>query len=371
MADRSWWMVDEDAPDHRLPEDLRVRDEFGGRDCGQVEQMRPFVRRFSQPGDTVFDPFCGFGTTLLAAALESRRGLGMEIDTGRAILARERLARHGISDPVLTGALPHCAIPQPIALCLTSVPYFGCRWPADANVDTGQLYAASNFSAYLESLRDIFHAVRAALPEGGYCIAMVENVTLNGRMQPIAWELARVLGSLFVACEERVLCYPPRPAAQPATDDAVASEQARTDRSHEYALVYRKARPRIDIERGRSELQAMRDAGFAFRVHGGFAAWQHADPGGDARPPADIDLEVPADDARLQALLRWLVARGYRLQLWDEPVDASLPLQRVIERHYVRAERIDRDGERMRFDIGVGIGADIAHPDPPAREPGR
>lgn len=360
MTDRSWWMVDEDAPEHRLPEDLRARDAFGGRDCGRVEQMRPFVRRFSRPGDTVFDPFCGFGTTLLAAALEGRRGLGMEVEAERATLARERLARHGISDPVVAGAVPQSAIPQPIALCLTNIPYFGCRWPADS--DAGQLYAASDFGRYLEGLRDVFHAVRDALPEGGYCIAMAENVTLNDRMLPIAWELARVLGSLFVACEERILCYPPRPA----TADAMPSDPGRTDRSHEYALVYRKARPRIDIERGRSELQAMRDAGFMFRVHGGFASWAHADPGpGDgARPPSDIDLKVPADEARMQALLHWLTARGYRLQLWDEPVDASVPLQRVIEKHYVRAERIDRDGGLMRIDVGVAA----MRPDPLAQE---
>lgn len=355
MADRSWWVVDEDAPEHRLPGDLRARDAFGGRDCGWVEQMRPFVRRFSHPGETVFDPFCGFGTTLLAAALEGRRGLGMEIEDGRAALARERLARHGIFDPVLAGALPQSAITQPIALCLTNIPYFGCRWPADAGAMPGQLYTASDFSGYLERLRDVFHAVREALPEGGYCIAMAENVTLNGRMLPIAWELARVLGSLFVACEERVLCYPPRPAAKPAMADATPPDSGRTDRSHEYALVYRKARTRIDIECGRSELLAMRDAGFAFRVHGSFARWEHADPADDdgVRPPGDIDLEVPADEARMQALLQWLVARGYRLQLWDEPVDASLPLHRAIEQHYVRAERIDANGGILRIDIGV------------------
>lgn len=358
MTDRSWWMVEEDAQEHRLPDDLRARDPFGGRDCGRVEQMRPFVRRFSRPGDTVFDPFCGFGTTLLAAALEGRRGLGMEIDAGRAMLARERLARHGIVDPVVAGALPQCAIPQPISLCLTNIPYFGCRWHADTNVDPGQLYAASNFGAYLTGLRDIFHAVRDALPEGGYCIATAENVTLNGRMLPIAWELARVLGSLFVACEERILCYPPRPVAA----DATPSDPDRTDRSHEYALVYRKARSRIDIEGGRSELQAMRAAGFAFEVYGSFAPWQHADPGDGERPPSDIDLAVPADEARLQALLRWLMARGYRLQLWDEPVDASVPMQRVIQQHYLRAERIDIDGRLMRVDIGV----DIASLYPPA-----
>ena len=32
------------------------------------------------PGDTVFDPFCGAGTTLIACERTGRRGVGVEID---------------------------------------------------------------------------------------------------------------------------------------------------------------------------------------------------------------------------------------------------------------------------------------------------
>ncbi|MGO4776342.1 DNA methyltransferase, partial [Lysobacter sp. 2RAB21] len=96
MDSRSWLLLQPDPPEHDLPADLRARDRFGGRDCGWVAQMRPFVRHFSQPGQCVFDPFCGFGTTLLAAALEGRAGCGIEIDAARAELARERLRRHGV-----------------------------------------------------------------------------------------------------------------------------------------------------------------------------------------------------------------------------------------------------------------------------------
>jgi site-specific DNA-methyltransferase (adenine-specific) len=42
--------------------------------------MRELVLAYSRPGDTVVDPCAGRGTTLVAAALEGRRGVGSELD---------------------------------------------------------------------------------------------------------------------------------------------------------------------------------------------------------------------------------------------------------------------------------------------------
>lgn len=358
MHERSWRMLEPDPPEHALPQDLRERDVFGGRDCGWVSQMRPFVRAYSRPGETVFDPFCGFGTTLLAAALEGRAGLGMEIDAARAALARERLQRHGVHAPVVRGSLPQAKIPARIDLCLTSVPYFGCRWPG--RTSTGQCYAAPDFDTYLMAMRAIFHAVREALPEDGYCIAMAENVRIDGRSLPVAWELARILDSLFLACDERILCYPPRAGAAEADDrgaalDEIASDDARmrSDRSHEYALIYRKRAVRIDIERTRAAFRALREAGFEATVFGSFAAWIDGKPAQTHRQPGDLDLLVPNDAERWSALLGWLSERGYRLSLWGNPVNADVRIETVRRHHYLRAERIDGDGRTVRIDLSI------------------
>ncbi|MFM9928018.1 DNA methyltransferase [Variovorax sp. H27-G14] len=350
MPSPSWLLLQAESPHHRLPDDLRARDPLGGRDCGWVEQMTPFVRQFSQPGETVFDPFAGFGTTLLAARLQGRSAVGCEVDGQRIALARERLARHGLGDGVTllhgscdtlqSDTLNGVTLP-PFDLCLTNVPYFGCRWPGDDAAS--QLYDSRSYAQHLNSLRDVFYSVRAGLREGGRCIAMVENVRLGERVLPLAFDLARILGALFVMEEERVLVYP---HAEEATADEAS---AHTDRRHEYALVFRKQRECIDLQATSELLNALRAQGHGFTLIGSFARWL-ADPQGT--PPADADIRVDADPQRLDALLQWLRGQGFSLTSWGEPVGLPLHLDSYRGRFYFRADRIDRNGALVRLDIG-------------------
>jgi hypothetical protein len=342
MASHSWLMLDRESPRYRLPDDLRAQDPMGGRDCGWVEQMLPFVRQFSQPGETVFDPFAGFGTTLLAARLEDRSASGCEVDAGRIDLIRERLARHELAQgtTLLHGscdAFDDTALP-PFDLCLTNVPYFGCRWTGAPAAS--QLYGSQSYAQHLDGLRDVFYRVRAGLREGGACIAMVENIRLGDRVLPLAFDLARILGSLFVMEEERVLIYPHE------SDETDAD--ARTDRRHEYALVFRKQRERIDLPATAALLDALRAQGHAFTLLGSFARWQQ-DPQGT--PPADADIRADADPQRLNALLQCLREQGFALTSWGDPVALPLHLDSYRGRYYFRADRIDSRGALVRLDI--------------------
>ena len=55
------------------------------------------VRMFSFWGDTVLDPFCGTGTTMLAAMETERNSIGIEVDPTYCNIAGRRLKHEGIS----------------------------------------------------------------------------------------------------------------------------------------------------------------------------------------------------------------------------------------------------------------------------------
>ena len=56
-----------------------------------LELPRRCVKMFSYVGDTVLDPFMGSGTTVIAAAMNERMGIGLDVDKGYCKLAKQRI----------------------------------------------------------------------------------------------------------------------------------------------------------------------------------------------------------------------------------------------------------------------------------------
>jgi len=71
-----------------------------------VSLAERLIRLFSFAGDTVVDPFCGTGSTLLAAISTGRNSIGNEIEPTYLKLARERLshAASHLPKPAVFGA---------------------------------------------------------------------------------------------------------------------------------------------------------------------------------------------------------------------------------------------------------------------------
>lgn len=56
-----------------------------------VSALLPLIESFSYEGDVVLDPFCGSGSTLVAACRLGRRFIGMELDPTYHALATRRI----------------------------------------------------------------------------------------------------------------------------------------------------------------------------------------------------------------------------------------------------------------------------------------
>ncbi len=58
-----------------------------------LELAERLVRMFSFTGDTVLDPFCGSGTTMIAAAKHTRNSIGIEVDPQYCRMAEKSLQK--------------------------------------------------------------------------------------------------------------------------------------------------------------------------------------------------------------------------------------------------------------------------------------
>jgi site-specific DNA-methyltransferase (adenine-specific)/site-specific DNA-methyltransferase (cytosine-N4-specific) len=57
-----------------------------------------FIKAYSDPGDLVYDPFMGSGTTLIAAAQNGRHAVGCEISAGYCDIIRRRWTKWALAN---------------------------------------------------------------------------------------------------------------------------------------------------------------------------------------------------------------------------------------------------------------------------------
>jgi DNA modification methylase len=66
-----------------------------------VELVARMIANSSRRGEAVYDPFCGSGTTLIAAHQLGRVGYGMDIDPGYIAVTLERMTQLGLQPEVV------------------------------------------------------------------------------------------------------------------------------------------------------------------------------------------------------------------------------------------------------------------------------
>ncbi|MCU4742277.1 DNA methyltransferase [Natronoglomus mannanivorans] len=187
-----------------FPDDLRFPEAL----------VREFIERDTDAGDTVFDPFAGFGTVLRVAADLDRRAYGLEYDAEKVTYARERLeaATEGGSDsnlnsdssseteapesPISTlhhgDALELSSYDLPeFDYCFTSPPFA----TDGTTVDPLRDYAGeSDYETYLEDLQDVFAQVNRRMRPGGRVVLEVSNLKHDGEVTTLAWDVADSVG---------------------------------------------------------------------------------------------------------------------------------------------------------------------------------
>ncbi|MCE7872151.1 hypothetical protein DYH09_17460, partial [bacterium CPR1] len=156
---------------------------------------REFIEFFTQRGQVVLDPFMGVGSTLLAAGLTGRQGIGTELNEKYYNLARQHLGL--LADQHRLFHADASEIPsifrreglEPVDFLFTSPPYWDMLGQSRGNVlsvhkkrqakglddvysrdDPRDLGNISVYEEFVQRLADLFGQVTSVLKVGGFAV---------------------------------------------------------------------------------------------------------------------------------------------------------------------------------------------------------
>jgi DNA modification methylase len=162
------------------------------------------IVRYSTPGDLVFDPFAGFGTTLERALALGRRALGIELLPERVEHVEQRIPdAHMIEgDARELARLLQAAGPHPsgrgIDLVLTSPPYM-TRTDHEPDPLTAYEHDGGDYERYLAELGLVAAQCARVVAPGGYVVWNVADIHHRGHTTHLIRDCARVLGRHLAA----------------------------------------------------------------------------------------------------------------------------------------------------------------------------
>jgi hypothetical protein len=163
-----------------------------------------WVNQLTEPGQIVFDPFAGYGTTLLIAEEMRRLGYGIEYSQAKAnymqgLLEHPERLIYGDSRNLRDYDIP------PIDLCLTSPPYTNRRDTENPFVDYRQ--KGFDYPSYLEEMGNIFSQVVPKMKQTGHLVIEASNLKKQGEVTTLAWDIAREVSRILHFEGETVICW--------------------------------------------------------------------------------------------------------------------------------------------------------------------
>lgn len=168
---------------------------FRHEDVRASENMLEFfINEFTEEGQIIFDPFAGYGTTLLVAEEMGRIGYGIEYskpktDYVHGLLAHPERLIHGDSRHLLEYDLPD------FDLCLTSPPYTNEHDSENPFVDYRQ--KGFDYPSYLKELGNIFSQVAQKMKPIGHVVIEAANLKKQGHVTTLAWDIAREVSKVL------------------------------------------------------------------------------------------------------------------------------------------------------------------------------
>jgi DNA modification methylase len=228
-----------------------------------------FIEFFTKEGQIVLDPMCGTGSTLIAAMRCGRNSYGIELNPTYTEIARQvvdeerasmRTGQKELAAEVITGDAARLpiyvqsnSIPK-IDYVLTSPPYWDMLHARGAQTqkkrrssegldvvysdEPGDLGNIADYDEFITRLTGIYASLQPFLRPSAYLTIIVKNVKKGGKIYPLAWDLARLLSSIYTLKDEKIWCQDDIRLAPYGLGNAWVSNTF-----HHYCLQFRNEQP--------------------------------------------------------------------------------------------------------------------------------
>jgi len=196
-----------------------------------------FIDFFTKRGQVVLDPMVGTGSTIVAALRAGRHSYGIELNPVYAGIARQVIieertllgeAGAELTAEVITGNAANITdhifdnqIPI-IDYVITSPPYWDMLHARGAKIqkrrresqdldvtysdDPNDLGNIADYDDFLKSLTSIYSALKDFIRPRAYMTIIVKNIKKEGKIYPLAWDLARLLKNTYTLKDEKIWC---------------------------------------------------------------------------------------------------------------------------------------------------------------------
>jgi DNA modification methylase len=201
-------------------------------------------------GRVVLDPFCGAGSTVLAAHELGKVGIGLDINPEYIKKAKARLGECADACRLICAdaadLLSHVER-RSVDLVVTSPPYWNVltrRRSADRKTirnygdSPGDLGRIADYRAFVTALGKVFRKVKSALRPGAYCVVVVMDLRQGSQFYPLHADLAAVMQRTGFLLDDIIIWDRRheynlfRPLGYPAV--------FRVNKAHEFVMVFQK-----------------------------------------------------------------------------------------------------------------------------------
>ena len=181
-----------------------------------VTLCEKLIRTFSKKQYTILDPFNGIGTTMLAAQMTGRKGIGIDLSTKFCNIAKSRLKKdrkikiiNGDSE-VLIKKIAN----ESIDLCITSPPYWDIlnmdrsadnKSKKNYSNNSEDLGNISDYSIFISKLMTIFKEVYRTLKVNGYCIINVMDIRKKSHFYPLHMDVSTEMKKIGFTLDDIII----------------------------------------------------------------------------------------------------------------------------------------------------------------------